>query len=67
MRKPTGTATPIPILLEVGSPEKPAEGRALGPELDVRNSVVGEDFAAGSECTDLVPVELLRSQVLQLC
>lgn len=48
----------MPILLEVGSPEKALEGRALGPELGVGNSMVGEEFAAGSECTELVPVEL---------
>lgn len=52
MWKPTGTAIPILILLEVRSLERPAEERALGPELDVRNSVAGDDVAAGSECTD---------------
>lgn len=58
MRTPTGMATPIPILLEVGSPEEVAEGLALGPEFGVGDSVIEEDFAVGSECTDLVPVEL---------
>lgn len=39
MRKPTGTATPIPILLEVESLEKAVEARALGIELGVGTSV----------------------------
>lgn len=59
MRNPTGTATPIPILLEVGRLEDAAKCFALGPELGVGNSVVAETFAAGNECTDLVSVEPL--------
>ena len=58
IRKPKGMATPIPILLEVGCREKSAKKPALGPELVFGDSVVVEDFAAGSECTDLVPLEL---------
>ena len=58
MRKPTGTATPIPILPGGESLGEAAGGRAIGPELGVGISLVGEGSAAGSECTDFVPVEL---------
>ena len=57
-------ATPIPILLEVGSPANAAEGLALDPafgtELVVEDSVIEEEFAAGS---DLMLVELFAVAV----
>lgn len=52
-RTPRGMATPIPILLEVGSPEKAAEALTLGSELTVVDFGLKEDFAAASEVTAL--------------
>ena len=64
MRQPTGMATPIPVLVELGSPEKAAEGLALnlafGTELVAEGSVIEEDSAAGS---DLMLVELFAVAV----
>ena len=62
-RTPRGMAMPIPILLEVGSPEKAAEGLGLGSELTVVYFGLKEDFAAASEVTDFVALGMFALSV----